>query len=304
MDEASGLAIGTTDRFFNDDPEAVAYLELKKLSGNNQAIRWDWHKPNGELYYSTGDYPIKIGKGKYVEKTTAWHKISIKGDPAANHFGRWQVKAYIDGKLIKLADFWIQKRLKERFGREPSELKGYVWIFDKPEWNDNDIKLYMNDFTGELLKKTCFFMLQRQDFERLLAQKKYEKEIRRIEDIPTDDLKKLIKHGANSVISIEIYDDLRGEINITARLNAFNHAVLAQESVQIPAAKPFDSNIRREKMKELAEKLSASIENNYHLIKQKLYGKKAQERTEKSWLKRKEKMLTQKISISPLALMQ
>ncbi|RLC01959.1 MAG: hypothetical protein DRI57_30530, partial [Deltaproteobacteria bacterium] len=188
------------------------------------------------------------------------------------------------------------KRLNINYHYLCSTTKSYIW-------DDKIEESYTRDFRRELLKEGCFSaILERRKFSKLLAQKKYEKEIRRIEDIP-DDLKKLMKHGANSVIFIEINDDHRGEINISARLSAFNNVLLAEETVQIHATKFYTPEIRRQKMKELAEKLCALIDRDYDIIKEKLYGKTTYKETEEKWQKRQHK-IPKRISISPLSLMQ
>jgi hypothetical protein len=105
-----GVPVNPTAIFSTDDTEAIASLKLKNLSGKH-TLRWDWYDPNSKLYYSTGNSPIKVSKGKYRKEATAWHKISIRGEKAAHNPGDWKVRVYLDKEFIASKDFKIQPTL-------------------------------------------------------------------------------------------------------------------------------------------------------------------------------------------------
>ena len=102
-----GVPVNPTVTFSTDDTEAIASVKLKNLSGKH-TLRWDWYDPNGKLYYSTGNSPIKVSKGKYLREATAWHRISIRGEQAARTPGDWKVQVYLDKEFIASKGFKIQ----------------------------------------------------------------------------------------------------------------------------------------------------------------------------------------------------
>ncbi len=48
-----GIPLNPSTTFSTQDPEVIASLRLKNLSGRH-TLRWDWYDPNGNLYHSTG----------------------------------------------------------------------------------------------------------------------------------------------------------------------------------------------------------------------------------------------------------
>ena len=106
-DGTKGSPENPTTRFSTDDPDVIASLKLKNLSGKH-TIRWDWYDPNGNLYYSTGDSPIETSRGKYLREATAWHRLSIKGEKAAHYPGDWKVNIYLDKEFISSKSFKIK----------------------------------------------------------------------------------------------------------------------------------------------------------------------------------------------------
>jgi hypothetical protein len=103
----SGIPVDRTTTFSPDDPEVIASLKLKNLSGRH-TLRWDWYDPSGNLYSSTGNYPLETSKGKYLREATAWHKLSIQGESTAHYPGAWKVNIYLDKQFITSKAFEIR----------------------------------------------------------------------------------------------------------------------------------------------------------------------------------------------------
>ena len=95
-----------TTFFSTDDTQVISHIKLENLSGRHH-IRWDWYKPDGNLYSSTGNYPIGAKKGKYRKESSAWHKMLIKGDKAENYPGKWRVDVLFDNELLASNKFML-----------------------------------------------------------------------------------------------------------------------------------------------------------------------------------------------------
>jgi hypothetical protein len=52
---------------------------------------------------------LKVNNGKYLSKVTAWHRISIRYEPAADTLGEWKVAAYVDDALVDVEPFTLAK---------------------------------------------------------------------------------------------------------------------------------------------------------------------------------------------------
>jgi len=102
-----GIPLNPSTTFSTEDPTVIASLKLRNLS-EKHTLRWDWYDPSGNLYSSTGNYPIKASKGKYLREATAWHKLSIQGERAANYPGDWRVNIYLDKQFITSKAFEIK----------------------------------------------------------------------------------------------------------------------------------------------------------------------------------------------------
>ena len=94
------IPVEPTTTFNTQDREVIAHLKFENLSGKHR-LKWEWYDPSGNLYYSTGDFPFKTSSGKYVREVTAWHRLSIQGDKAAEYAGQWEVKIFIDDELLE-----------------------------------------------------------------------------------------------------------------------------------------------------------------------------------------------------------
>jgi hypothetical protein len=103
----TGIPIEPTTTFNTQDSEAIAHLKFENLAGKHK-LRWDWYDPNGDLYYSTGNFPLKTSRGNYLREATAWHRLSIEGDKAADYPGEWEVRVYFDGELLESKRFLVK----------------------------------------------------------------------------------------------------------------------------------------------------------------------------------------------------
>ena len=101
-----GVPVELTSNFFNNDQQVVAFLSLDNVTGSH-TIRWEWIAPDGEIYLVSSDYSIVVNKGKYLPKVTAWHRMSINYEPAANTHGEWKVVVYVDDELLDVKPFTI-----------------------------------------------------------------------------------------------------------------------------------------------------------------------------------------------------
>jgi hypothetical protein len=99
--------------FTIQDREVVASVKLTDLTGKHR-LRWEWYTPDGKRYSSSKDLSIKASRDKYLREATAWHKLSIRGENAANYTkGYWKVKIYLDKRLIASKPFEILEKERE-----------------------------------------------------------------------------------------------------------------------------------------------------------------------------------------------
>ena len=99
-----GVPLEPSTTFSTQDSEVIAHLKFENISGKHK-LRWEWYDPNGDLYYSTGNFPFKTSRGKYLKEASTWHRLSIDGDKAANYPGDWELKVYFDGELLESKRF-------------------------------------------------------------------------------------------------------------------------------------------------------------------------------------------------------
>ncbi len=103
----TGIPSEPTTTFSTQDSEVIALLKFKNLSGKH-TLRWEWYDPASNLYYSTGKFPLKMSRGKYLREATAWHRLSIQGDPAAGYPGDWEVRIFLDDELKQRKPFVLK----------------------------------------------------------------------------------------------------------------------------------------------------------------------------------------------------
>jgi hypothetical protein len=109
---SQGIPKDPATSFTIKDREVVASVKLTDLTGKHR-LKWDWYTPDGKRYSSSGTYSIKASKDKYLREATAWHKLSIRGENAANYTkGYWRVKIYLDKRLIASKPFEILERIE------------------------------------------------------------------------------------------------------------------------------------------------------------------------------------------------
>ena len=101
-----GVPVERTTDFFNNDEQVVAFLSLDDVTGSH-TIRWEWVAPDGETYLVSNEYSLVVNKGKYLPKVTAWHRMSINYEPAADTFGEWKVAVYVDNELVDVKPFTV-----------------------------------------------------------------------------------------------------------------------------------------------------------------------------------------------------
>ena len=96
------------DVYNTRDKQVIAHLSFRNLSGSYR-LRWDWYDPDGNLYYSTGDFPFKASQGKFAKQATTWHSLSVKGDKAETLPGKWQVKVFLNNEQIAAKGFELKE---------------------------------------------------------------------------------------------------------------------------------------------------------------------------------------------------
>ena len=103
-----GVPVGLTSNFFNNDEQVVAFLSLDNVTGSH-TLRWEWIAPDGGIYLVSNEYSLVVNKGKYLPKVTAWHRISINHEPAADTLGEWKVAVYVDDELVGAKPFMLNE---------------------------------------------------------------------------------------------------------------------------------------------------------------------------------------------------
>jgi hypothetical protein len=105
--DAVTVPTNPTETFAPLDEKVVAHLKFANLSGKCK-LRWDWYDPSGDLYLSSGEFPLNVADGQYVREATAWHSLNLKGDKAAFLPGRWTLKVYYNGDLVDTRNFQVE----------------------------------------------------------------------------------------------------------------------------------------------------------------------------------------------------
>lgn len=109
IDESSGLGkpLESTNEFEAQDQQVVSLITLDNIAGSHQ-IRWEWIAPDGTPYFSTTEYPLKVDNGQYLPKVTAWHRISLRNEPAADMPGKWCVNLFFDNEMLDTRTFIVK----------------------------------------------------------------------------------------------------------------------------------------------------------------------------------------------------
>jgi hypothetical protein len=101
------LPIELTREFTTNDEKVVSHVAFHHLIGTHQ-LRWDWYRPDGKLYHTTGNYALKTSTGAYVAEGAACHKLTLKNSKAADHPGNWKVEIFLDSTLAGTDTFSVQ----------------------------------------------------------------------------------------------------------------------------------------------------------------------------------------------------
>jgi hypothetical protein len=101
-----GVPKKQTRKFNVEDEQVVALVSFENMSGTHK-LRWEWVDPAGKVYLSTKNHPLKVSRGKYLPKVTAWHRISLRDEAAADSPGQWAVKLFVDDDLIDSKSFVV-----------------------------------------------------------------------------------------------------------------------------------------------------------------------------------------------------
>jgi hypothetical protein len=109
VDESGTIGVpqDQTSEFNTEDEHAIALVTLENMSGTHK-LRWEWVDPKGKVYLSTKNYPLKVNKGKFLPKVTAWHQISLRDEAAVDSPGEWSVKLFVDDELIDSQPFVVK----------------------------------------------------------------------------------------------------------------------------------------------------------------------------------------------------
>jgi len=122
--ERSSSSPGKNKRKFNtEDKYVVAHVDFENLTGKHQVV-WQWYDPYNRLYLESAPFTMKIARGKYARKASAWHHINIKGEKAMNRQGAWKVKILVDGDLVDDKSFTLASK------DNPGGLPPYLMIGD------------------------------------------------------------------------------------------------------------------------------------------------------------------------------
>ena len=117
------IPIGQSTIYYTNDTEVISRIKLVNISGKHK-IRWDWHKPDGSLYYSTSNQSINVPSGKSRKQMTLWHRISLFNEPAVNYPGRWLANIYVDNDVVASNHFEIRAEINinklPNLSREPN----------------------------------------------------------------------------------------------------------------------------------------------------------------------------------------
>jgi hypothetical protein len=102
------VPVKVTREFTTEDKEVFSHVTFINLTGKHH-IRWEWRDPDGNLFDTTGNFPLKVDKDKYVREGTLRHRLKLKDSQAVNHLGEWRVGIYKDEELVAVDKFFLKK---------------------------------------------------------------------------------------------------------------------------------------------------------------------------------------------------
>lgn len=104
------LPVELTREFTIEDKEVISHLNFFHLTGEHH-IRWEWYDPKGNLFETTGNFPLNVGKGEY--EGTLWHGLKLNAPQAAGHLGEWSVRIYMDDQLAAVSKFMLKRKTSD-----------------------------------------------------------------------------------------------------------------------------------------------------------------------------------------------
>jgi hypothetical protein len=104
------MASEETTKFYTTDKEAIAIIHFRNFHGDVN-LRWEWISPDGDIYYTTENLPVRSSNHKFFKELSAWHLLTIKGDRAAQMPGNWVVRFYVDDNLFDYKTFEISNSI-------------------------------------------------------------------------------------------------------------------------------------------------------------------------------------------------
>jgi TolB-like protein len=165
------ILLNPTTTFSTMDPEIISHVKFENLSGKHE-FKWEWYDANGNLYYSTQNYPLETSRGKYIEEGTAWHKISVRGEKAQNYPGDWKVKFYLDDALIASSDR-TPKIEKPKIIIKGEKVK--IGIIEFQSLNDEAKKDNLGKIVSEMLTTSfvnseSFKIIEREQLQKVIKE--------------------------------------------------------------------------------------------------------------------------------------
>lgn len=136
----------------------------------------------------------------------------------------------------------------------------YVWDF---RVSDESIKKIgnqlTNDFETELINSGLYTVLERRQYNRVLAHKNMQTEMAEIRNLPLASLDSLRAFQAGVVIFGEVKDDIdSGEYEVIVTFQSLSEVILRKGSILIKRGLIRDNQTRKNAMKDLLDRLHAN----------------------------------------------
>ena len=165
------ILLNPTTNFSTMDPEIISHVKFENLSGKHE-FKWEWYDANGNLYYSTQNYPLETSRGKYIEEGTAWHKISVRGEKAQNYPGDWKVKFYLDDALIASKPFEL-KQISAKIIIKGEKVRIGIIEFqslNEEAKKDNLGKIVSEMLTTSFVNSESFKIIEREQLQKVIKE--------------------------------------------------------------------------------------------------------------------------------------